>query len=339
MDIDELAKIAQKCIADNPVLVMGTGASIPYGVPGMAALQEHLIGDISPTPEEEAAWNDVTEALASGQHLEQALLENKVPNSLNRKIVSSTWLFLAHYDRALYFDIAVNNKDTAISKLLRLLSTSTHRRIDIVTTNYDRLIEYASNAVDLIANTGFFPGYIQKPDSGPPLTYSKQQQQIRQTKIWKVHGSLDWFRKPDGTTLAMPLHDSPHKNLEPLIVTPGANKYEITHEDPFRSVISGADSALNQASAFLCIGYGFRDSHIQPKLVDRCRSKHTPITILARTLTGEAKKFLRNQAGINYLGLEANGNDTVAYSQSYPDGFTFTDSQFWVLDDFLNLVT
>lgn len=53
----------------------------------------------------------------------------------------------------------------------------------------------------------------------------------------------------------------------PLIVPPGKEKYSTTHEEPYRTIIEEADKEFKRAGSFLCIGYGFNDSHIQPKLI------------------------------------------------------------------------
>ena len=69
--------------------------------------------------------------------------------------------------------------------------------------------------------------------------------------------------------ISLPISVGLPVTFEPLIVTRGVSKYERTHDEPFRSAIQGADAALDAASSFLCVGYGFRDHHIQPKIVER----------------------------------------------------------------------
>tara|TARA_X000000950_G_C13596707_1_gene529619 strand:+ start:177 stop:362 length:186 start_codon:yes stop_codon:yes gene_type:complete len=60
--------------------------------------------------------------------------------------------------------------------------------------------------------------------------------------------------------------------------------------------------------------------------------------VLARTLTEEAKDFLRNKAGANYLGIERSGNGSKVYSSSTPEGADVTTPDLWSLDGFNNLV-
>lgn len=138
--------------------------------------------------------------------------------------------------------------------------------------------------------------------------------------------------------MGLPIFDLPPTNYSPLIVTPGLNKYEKTHEDPFRTTINGADSALKNASAFLCIGFGFRDQHIHPKIIEKCREQNVPIVVLARTLTEEAKDFLNNNAGKNYMGIEMAGDHSKVYSPDNPGGIEMSESDLWSLSGFNSLI-
>lgn len=153
-----------------------------------------------------------------------------------------------------------------------------------------------------------------------------------------MHGSLDWFVGPNGQVVSLPISAELPEKFEPLIVTPGVSKFERTHDEPFRSAIQGADAALEAASSFLCVGYGFRDRHIQPKIVERCRQKNVPIVILARTLTDEAKSFLAMNAGQAYLALERDGDGTRIYSPDNPAGITVARPDGWSLESFNNFV-
>ena len=103
--------------------------------------------------------------------------------------------------------------------------------------------------------------------------------------IWKVHGSIDWFRGQDDSIYSLPSIILPPEGYKPAIVTPGIDKYRQTHEEPFRTIITGADAAIEAGNSFFCVGYGFSDEHIQPKLVDRCKRQGKSIVVLAKKLT------------------------------------------------------
>lgn len=340
MSKEGIARLAQSCFQGNPVIVLGSGASMPYGLPSMNDLAEFLKAHIIPDGEaEKEAWGQVVSALEAGDHLEAALERKNLPEKLLSKIICQTWNCINEKDAEVYFGLARNPAVFPIGRILEALFQSTNVAVHVVTTNYDRVIEYACNSADLLFSTGFTPGYLQRWEASGGVGFSRGGRPTRTVKIWKVHGSLDWFQLADDTVVGMPVFQLPDTSHQPLIVTPGLDKYERTHQDPFRSTINGADAALRGASAFLCIGFGFRDQHIHPKIIERCRQKNVPIVILARTLTTEAKGFLSDRAGQNYLGIEAEGNGSRAYSREHPDGVSIPDQDFWSAEGFINLVT
>ncbi|PTM40612.1 SIR2 family protein [Bosea sp. 124] len=339
MDLDGIAKLAQSCFASNPVIVLGSGASAAHQLPGMDALRDHLTANIvAEGAEEIASWNAVRQSLDAGEHLEQALIGKDLPVALTRKIVAGTWQCINIGDKALFQRAMTADEAFPLGSLLAALFRSSNKTVDIVTTNYDRVAEYACNSADLLFSAGFVPGYLQAREGVDPVCFSRAGKQMRAVRIWKVHGSLDWFERADGSTVAAPLFDLPNAALTPLIVTPGFNKFERTHDEPFRSAIQGADRALENAEAFLCAGFGFRDTHIEPKMLGRCRQKSLPVTVLARSLTDEARTFLRMKAGAKYLGIERNGTGSKIYVAEHPDGIDIADQDFWSLDGFQKLV-
>lgn len=339
MNPDDVAKAAQICFQGCPTVVLGSGASIPYGLPSMDVLSDYLRDNLETDGDLEGdAWRGVNAALSKGDHLEVALAGRNLPDTLLSKIVILTWTCVNERDMAL-LNVAVSSAgDFALGRLLSGMFNSTQTELHIVTTNYDRVAEYACNSMGILFQTGFAPGYVQKWESTGRIKFSHGAKPSRVVKIWKVHGSLDWFRTPDERTVGLPVFELPSVDYTPLIVTPGLNKYEKTYEDPFRTTINGADVALRNASAFLCIGFGFRDQHIYPKIVDRCREKNVPIVMLAQALTNEARDFLQNRAGTNYLGIEQADHDSKVYTPENPGGVLIPVDNLWSLAGFNTLV-
>ncbi len=46
MDINNIYQQVQKAMSDVPMILTGTGATIPYGIPGMGKLAEYLIKNL-----------------------------------------------------------------------------------------------------------------------------------------------------------------------------------------------------------------------------------------------------------------------------------------------------
>lgn len=339
MDHEALTKIAQRTFSNAPVVVLGTGSSLPHGIAGMDELQAHLSDHIHLVDDQERdAWLLVRADLGTGAHLEQALTNHALPKSLVEKIVGLTWDCVNSGDTALHRELVKVPSVLPLGQLFEAWFRSSNTELNVVTTNYDRVAEYACSSIGLLSSSGFAPGYLQPKDALGDITYLHAGKRARIVKIWKVHGSLDWFERQDGSVIFAPLFERVDET-QPLIVTPGVNKYERAYDEPFRSSIQGADQALVQAEAYICVGFGFRDRHIEPKLVQRCREKNIPITIITKELTSETKEFLQGKAGTNFLAIEEADIGSRVYSAEFPDGVVIEGSNLWTVSGFLSLVT
>lgn len=337
--LEKIALAAQGCFQQHPAVILGSGASVVHSIRGMGELAKYLLEHVMAADGEEAdAWLLIRTALVNGDGLEEALLKTAAPLSLVQKIVGLTWKAIATDDLAVMARAIRGEERFHLSELIQGMFKSTHMVINIVTPNYDRVAEYAADIAGCVHATGFVPGLIRAREGADAVSIRRGAHLARTVRIWKVHGSLDWFAGVDGRVISLPISTDLPETFEPLIVTPGVSKYERTHDEPFRSAIQGADAALEAASSFLCVGYGFRDRHIQPKIVERCRQRNVPIVILARTLTDEAKSFLAKNAGQAYLALERDGEGTRVYSPEYPDGATIPHVDIWSFENFNKMV-
>lgn len=334
----ELAiKIASDCIAEVPVMVLGSGASCAYGIRGMYPLSEYLIEKVEPVDDDAECWDTFKAELEQHSDLEEALQKVTVSDRLHRQIVVHTRQMILEDERSIYDSLVVGETILGLSRLFRHLFRSTHRVLDVVTTNYDRLVEYAACQATCRCNTGFSDGalrhfHCQKSDTNHYTRHAN----FRCVDVWKVHGSIDWFQ--DAATSPMGLLDQAilPETFSPLIVTPGVAKYSRTHQEPFRSVISFADGALSTARGFLCVGYGFSDDHIEPKLIQRSSDLKPPIIILARTLRPGAKDFLSQRMHSKVVAFEKDGDGTRAYTERHTGGVLFENEDLWSLEGLLN---
>ena len=64
-------QLAQKCLEAMPVIVLGSGASIPYGIGGMQALKDHLLKTVTASAEDATAWKRFEDSLDRTNDLEQ----------------------------------------------------------------------------------------------------------------------------------------------------------------------------------------------------------------------------------------------------------------------------
>lgn len=329
-------KQAQDYYGKAPLIVLGSGASAAHGLSGMGALATHLIKHtyfrgLSPT--DEVSWYQFSQLLTSGVDLESALHQVSVSEELTGKIIKATWSLINSEDMQTFRDCLQDRTIFPLGKLITNMFRSSLAKINIVTTNYDRLAEYACEQERLHHYTGFTHGFFRQLALPDEIIIG------RKVNIWKVHGSLDWFKSPLEDIVALSNIDDIPDNYEPQIVTPGTQKYHRTHLEPYRSIINNADQAITAASSYLCIGYGFNDEHIQPKLIAKCVRQNTPITIITYALSDAAKKHILGGKAQNYLAIERGATDdqSVVYSSLANTPFT-VNKNIWSLEGYLKLI-
>lgn len=340
--LDIAIEDGQRCLKSLPVIVLGSGASIPFGLPSMSNLARRLMKS-SPKgtlgQSEEQIWKDFTDSLEAGNNLENALDGVQMSEDLSNHVVEQTWRHVGAADATTFEDVMRNKELPPLSQLYRHLFDTTHRTLSVVTTNYDRLAEYAADLGEFCHYTGFTYGYFRRRQSNPRISFRQGSEHARTVEIWKVHGCLDWFRGDDEQIVAFTATRAIPEGFRPAIVTPGLGKYKEAHREPFRSVINGADNALTSAKAYLCIGSGFNDEHIQPKLMERWKSGKALLVILTKELSKKAKCMLTNAGGREFLALEESSNGTRMWSHQIPDGAILQGVNLWCLSNFLDRMT
>ena len=86
----------------------------------------------------------------------------------------------------------------------------------LVSTNYDKIAEYADSQSEAYLNTGFASNYLGQLKvnlDGCPTRLKESY--TGKVNIWKVHGSLDWFKK-DNVTYCFPKYVRDSCRIYPL---------------------------------------------------------------------------------------------------------------------------
>ncbi len=326
--VEDILKLAQKCIEKVPVIVLGSGASRPFGISGMPELQNHLLSHVNPTGTGDAnLWRDFADELRRCNDLELALHNVHLSPSLEAEVVKQTRQLVRDDDLKVFAGLLAGHVELPLAALLRHLFRSTHSSVTVVTTNYDRLAEYATDAESLEHTTGFTHGYYRS--FGTLAAPSQPSREPRVVEVLKVHGSVDWFQDAHGTSHCLPDSAQIPASFAPLMVTPGTGKYLATHEEPFRTIITRSDTAFANARAVLTVGYGFNDRHIQPKLTNRVLRNQVPLLVLAKKLTPSARNFLAQCKHSSFLALEGDGANTRAYCSAHPTGLDLPGTNLW----------
>lgn len=332
----DFQKQAQDYYGRAPLIILGSGASAAHGMSGMWALATYLVENIDTSDlsaEEIETWGTFCQVLKDGVDLESALHKVAVTEKLTSRIINATWTLINTEDIHIFNESLQCQAMFPLSRLLEHMFKSSLKKINIVTTNYDRLAEYACDQGRIHHYTGFTHGFFRQ------LAAPDEIKSARRVNIWKVHGSLDWFKSPLEDIVALSNIQEVPANYKPEIVTPGTQKYQTTHLEPYRSIINNADQAITVANSYLCIGYGFNDEHIQPKLMVKCLRQNTPITIITYALSNAAKKLILDGKAQSYLAIERGATDDQSIVYSSLDKTPLTvEKNIWSLEGYLSLI-
>jgi hypothetical protein len=340
LDFNSFLKRLQDWTNRIPLIVVGSGASVPFNLPSMWQLGEFLKNHVVLAEKDDIDQFEQFKLLLDKYgDLERALQEIQLrPNVLN-EIVYKTWEIVNIHDLEAYDKIVDNKRDFPFANLITHLLSAANRKVSIITTNYDRLVEYAASIAEAFICTGYSQNYFGHFSNTIHQNYLSSLKGYKgQVNIWKVHGSLDWFKTNDDEDIQLPLRKHIQTGFRPSIVTPGISKYYETHNEPYRTIFTQADNEIDIANGFLCIGYGFNDIHVQPKLIAQIK-REKPIIVITRKLSDIAKKSIIDNKCKHYLLLEedANPNDTKLYSSDFGEQI-IKDVKYWTLEQYLKLI-
>lgn len=275
MDIDDIYKSIQDYLKDPPLVIWGSGATIGFGLPSMGDLKTEL-GKALTTFDK--TCTDLEAELGKDKY-EADLPEIR---RIIRNVVSTA-------------DVKAKEKllkcadDFEGIRRLTLFCHDPHPKVmNVVSTNYDRILEYVWGYNGLHYTDGFEQHELAEFDEN-----KFQDKDI--INLMKVHGSLDWFEID---------HDVRKLNTDfgydPVMIPPGKNKYRTTHNSPYRELMQKSDDAIKRASSFLVVGFGFNDEHITP-LVGKKTRNGTPIVVVTKEVTSTTEKELEKAKKVIYV--------------------------------------
>ncbi|KWF87870.1 SIR2 family protein [Burkholderia cepacia] len=302
MELDQLKLLLQQHFTDGLVIVVGSGLSCAEGLPGMGELAAHLQATIvdSLSKDDQDCWTKLS-PLISANGLEAALLARPPTPTLEVAIVAKTVELIAQRERDIVSEVFTGVRTLRFTRLLKHLLKPT-AGVPVVTTNYDRLLEIAAEEAGLGADTlfvGQFAGQLNEQESR--LSFCREVTLKGKTvhyryrprvNVFKPHGSLDWYYR-DGKPVRY-AGDLPQPRL---IITPGLNKFRHGYESPFDRHRERANAAIDKASRFLVLGYGFNDDHLETHLTPRIKSG-IPTLLLTHSLSANALQLARSHANV-----------------------------------------
>jgi hypothetical protein len=340
---DTTRRRLQDHFSDGLMTVIGSGHSAALGIPGMAPLSAELqrvmpgrAAAAAPTATD--AWEVVAAKLAAGAGLEAALDELDSESSLITEVVAATAAFLAAAESRVLAEVLDGTRPLALTELLRHLVFAGDAQV--VTTNYDRVIELAVELAGFALDCSFLGMHACPFDAEGSRAALRSHVEIkgkkhfmrfrRHIRLWKPHGSLDWYLR-NGEPFRTPYS----VGLQRLMITPGAAKYLRGYDRPFDRHREEANRAIDAAGRFLTIGYGFNDPHLQTHLAPRIRAG-IPTLMLTRSLTDAATELVAAASSTVVALVGRPGGGTLIHTggatQEVPD------AELWQLDAFIDEV-
>lgn len=306
---DEVYTSIQGIFRRGLTIIVGSGASCSYGLPSMGALADHLQLEIparaaSLCSEGASRWQRISEELGKGVGLESALGDEPVPSALADLLASVIAAQVQESEAAAISRILGGDSVSSFGRLFDYI-LRTSEITDVITTNYDRLLEVHAARAGVRVDTMFYGHTIGRLDQSLSRDELLQRQSVagrgaqitvrtrHHIRLSKPHGSLDWFLH-NGECLRSDLAISGVRQ----IVAPGGGKYRLGYEVPFDAQRERANEAIDKATALLFVGYGFNDEHLQTHV--RARFAEVPSVVISRNLTERAVEYMRrNSAAIS----------------------------------------
>lgn len=341
MDLDDVKRLIQDFFQENTVTIVGSGLSLAEGIPGMSALATELqtklpknLSDLNDV----AIWSKISCDLSSGVGLEQALHNTEPTPVIEENIRKTTAQYIGEAEKKVLYDIIRNNKELRFSKYLNHFNIRNNGLV-VITTNYDRLIEYACEVGGIRVDNLFVGKYFARfePEQSKYMfckNLVKRSGKLvaefsPKVTVLKPHGCLSWHMVDD-----VP-YSIPHSFFDDsLIITPGINKYKEGYNMPFDTHRAKANAAIDNAQRYIIIGYGFGDDHLETHLVRQLKNGK-PALILTHSLSAKTTALISTCKNITAI-CSKNADDSLVVTQS--EETTFPNINLWDLNEMLKEV-
>lgn len=312
---ERIFTIIQNYLKTPPVIIWGSGATVPFGLPSMNTLNGIL-------------KDNITEFDKECDNLEVELGKDKY-HEVMPQIRNLIWHAISKVDNEVLQNLLISNSDdyNGIKKLVEKISDAHPKVTNIITTNYDRIIENVLSFHGIPFTDGFLGKELSLFDES--LFSSKNI-----VNIVKVHGSLNWF---DFGGEIRYLQNNIESSV-PQIICPGKNKYQEAYKSPYRELIQKSDLFINSADSFLVVGFGFNDEHLTPRIKSKIK-KGTPIVVITKIITETCLTEL--ESAEKYVLLEDDGDNKTKVTvkeRNSEKQIIILEGNFWSLNNFVEII-
>lgn len=162
-------------------------------------------------------------------------------------------------------------------KFLKVLSSLTNpkNKLNLVTTNYDTLLEDAAESMKWTVFDGFSFSQTPQFDSTmfdwnlvkdvPNVKTNENIYKSDVINLFKIHGSLTWQRSDSGQNI---VRRNKKSIKNPIMVFPSSNKYAQSYQEPYFDLFSKFQNLLHKPNTLLITtGFSFADNHIARMII------------------------------------------------------------------------
>jgi len=143
--------------------------------------------------------------------------------------------------------------------------------VEVFTSNYDLLMEQSFEA----QKVPYFDGFIGSYRTFFDLPSMEQDRlPSRWARIWKVHGSINWWRSSNGDVERRPAGDNGARQM----IYPSHLKYKESRRLPYLAMLDRLKAFLASGQAVLITcGYSFSDQHINEAILQALSGNPTAV--------------------------------------------------------------
>lgn len=140
--------------------------------------------------------------------------------------------------------------------------------VEIFTTNYDTLIERSLEDERVAVFDGFV-GSRRPFFSAASLMHADAAPARHWTRLWKIHGSVNWRRVPSADGPGDRIVRETESGAGELIY-PSMHKYDESRKQPYVAMLEHLGRVLGrrEETVLVTVGYSFSDQHINGVLFD-----------------------------------------------------------------------
>ncbi len=184
--------------------------------------------------------------------------------------------------------------------------------LEIFTPNYDLLIEEAFERLGL----PLFDGFIGSRQPFFDITSIELDEiPVRWSRLWKIHGSVNWQRRDDGGVLRVSGRAQPGKAM----IYPSHLKYDQSRRMPYLAMLDRLKAFFRRPTTspahrlgppvLIVCGYSFSDDHINEVLLDGLKSNPSVqcFVLEYKTLAESARVIKHGQNHRNLTVLARDG--------------------------------